>query len=67
MSDGDGAEMVELMAGNPDAILSTIYNGSGSCLGCGSLMTPVAMMYGGNTCADCSSRSAAKRVKNRMV
>lgn len=67
MNDGDGAEMVEMMAGNPDAILSTIYNGSGSCLGCGSLMTPVSVLYGGNNCNDCHSRSAAKKLKNRMV
>lgn len=68
MNDGDGSEMVEMMAGQPDAaVLGTIYNGSGSCLGCGSLMTPVAVMYGGNRCTDCSSRSADKQLKNRMV
>jgi hypothetical protein len=67
MMDGDGAEMVEMMAAMPDAILATIYNGSGSCLGCGSLMTPVGVMYGGNSCTDCTSKSASKKLKNRMV
>ena len=65
--DGDGAEMVEMMAGTPDAILATIYNGSGNCLGCGSLMTPISVMYAGNSCNDCSSHAAAKKLKNRMV
>jgi len=65
--DGDGAEMVELMAARPDAVLSTIYNGSGTCLGCGCLMTPISVMYGGSNCTDCNSRSAAKKLKNRMV
>lgn len=67
MSDGDGAEMVEMMAGTPDAILGTIYNGSGACLGCGCLMTPVSVMYGGNTCHDCGSKKAFKALKNRMA
>lgn len=67
MMDGDGAEMVEMLGGRPDAVLPTIYNGSGSCLGCGSLMTPTAVLYGGNQCMDCSSHSAAKKLKNRMV
>lgn len=65
--DGDGAEMVEMMAGAPDAVLATIYNGSGTCVGCGSLMTPVSVMYGGSNCHDCTSQSAAKKLKNRMV
>ena len=65
--DGDCAEMVEMMAAMPDAVLATIYNGSGSCLGCGTLMTPVGVMYGGNSCTDCTSKSASKKLKNRMV
>ena len=65
--DGDGAEMVEMMAAMPDAVLATIYNGSGSCLGCGMLMTPVSVMYVGNSCTDCTSKSASKKLKNRMV
>ena len=67
MSDGDGSEMVEMMGGYPDAVLPTIYNGGGSCLGCGSLLNPVAMMYGGNQCIDCSTKKRSAKVKNRMV
>ena len=65
--DGDGAEMVEMMGGRPDAVLATIYNGSGACVGCGALMTPVNVMYGGSSCTDCTSKSASKKLKNRMV
>jgi DNA-directed RNA polymerase subunit RPC12/RpoP len=68
MMDGDGAEMVEMMAGQPaEAILATMYNGSGTCLGCGALMNPVSVMYSGNRCSDCSSKTATSRVKNRMA
>lgn len=67
MMDGDGAEMVEMMAGQPGGILSTIYNGSGFCLGCGSLMSPVVAMYSGDKCSDCSTRRFGKALKNRMA
>jgi hypothetical protein len=68
MDDGDGAGMVEMMSGGaPDAILATMYNGSASCLGCGGLMTPVQVMYAGNSCVDCTSKKGASRVKNRMA
>lgn len=67
MDDGDGAMPVELMAGqSADAILQTIYNGSATCTECGSLMTPVAAMYTGTICPECSARKSARRVANRM-
>ena len=67
MDDGDGAMPVELMAGqSPDAVLQTIYNGSATCQECGALMTPVAAMYTGTLCPECTARKGALRVKNRM-
>lgn len=66
--DGDGAEMIEMMAGQPpQSILATIYNGSTACVGCGTLMTPVSKMYSGNRCSGCSSKKAARSLKNRMA
>jgi hypothetical protein len=65
--DDDGQEMVEMMAGmSPEAILATIYNGSQTCINCGSLMNPVGVMYGGNRCVDCSTHKSTQRVQNRM-
>lgn len=67
MDDGDGSGMVEMMAGSPDAILATMYNGSASCMGCGSLMNPTQVMYLGPSCVDCSSHRSASKIKNRMA
>ena len=64
MEDGDGAFAVEMMAGQePQAILQTIYNGSAACQGCGSMMTPVSVLYGGSYCPDCMTKKSAKHVQ----
>jgi DNA-directed RNA polymerase subunit RPC12/RpoP len=64
MDDGDGAFAIELMAGLPQqAILQTIYNGSASCQGCGSLMNPTQQMYLGNRCPDCMTKKHGKHVQ----
>lgn len=61
MDDGDGAFAIELMAGEPNqAILQTIYNGSATCQGCGSLMNPAVAMYNGTDCPDCMNKKAKK-------
>lgn len=63
MDDGDGALAVEMLAGeSPQALLQTIYNGSASCQGCGTLMNPVTSMYGGGkSCPDCTTMASAAR------
>lgn len=62
--DDDGAEMAEMMGA--DAFMSTLYNGSTTCIGCGCLMSPVSAMYGGDRCVDCSSTYKSAHIKNRM-
>lgn len=63
MDDGDGALAIEMMAGQPaEAILQTIYNGSATCSGCGTLIQPTTALYTGSVCPDCVSRRYAKNV-----
>jgi hypothetical protein len=67
MDDGDGAGVVEMMAGqDPNVILQTIYNGSGTCTECGSLINPVSAMFTGTLCPACTNNKGAHRVKSRM-
>lgn len=67
MDDGDGAYPVEMLTGQPaEAILETVYNGSGSCSGCGCLLNPVTKMYTGDICPDCVTKKAAKNVETLM-
>lgn len=67
MGDGDGAEMAEMMGGQPEAFLATIYNGSSTCVGCGCMISPVSAMYGGDRCIDCNSTYKSAKRKNRMA
>lgn len=67
MDDGDGSLPIEMMAGQPaQAILQTIYNGSGTCSACGCLMSPVVTMYSGSVCPECAAQRGSRRIKNRM-
>lgn len=48
--------------------MSTVYNGSLPCAGCGYLMNPVMAIFGySNLCPECMSRSARKKIKDRMA
>jgi hypothetical protein len=60
---GDG------MAGATDVSLKTIYNGSKSCMGCGSVMNPLESLRSieDQLCPSCSRRKKVNLVKGRMA
>jgi hypothetical protein len=60
---GDG------MAGATDVSLKTIYNGSKSCMACGSVMNPLESLRSieDQLCPSCSRRKKVNLVKGRMA
>lgn len=47
--------------------MSTVYNGSVPCVGCGVMLGPVAAIYGGDRhCHHCRKKKHHHHAKNRM-
>ena len=60
-----GAEDVKLST--QSELKNTIYNGSKSCSGCGSMMNPVQSLQNQDLCPTCNRRKLNNLVKGRMA
>lgn len=60
---GDGTALPAPM---PQGLDQTVYNGSGSCGGCGIMISPVQALHS-DLCSNCTKRKAAKALSNRMA
>lgn len=66
MFDGDGAEMMELQAGQI-AQNAMKYKGSAPCPTCGVILNPVEALYSKGMCPACYAQKMSNRVKRKMV
>lgn len=69
--EGEATGEIGADVGTPDQgvnDLTTVYNGSVPCQGCGSMLNPVSVMYSGNTkeCHNCRRRRHHRHIKRGM-
>jgi hypothetical protein len=66
--DGDASASSGTEGAQGDADMSTVYNGSIPCIGCGVTLDPVAAMYAPDKrCHSCRRKRHHKHIKGRMA